>query len=119
MALSPWEFTVHEGPDKEAGRWSGRSAKMPTMTAMTRACALSATAMAATVVLAGPAATRVSGGARASAWMGAQAGPQALLPGTLRAGSPLVAASRGMRQEIGDAAPWYEDEGDDSNNGRG
>lgn len=93
---------------------------MPTMTAMTRACALSATAMAATVMLAGPAATRVVGGARASAWMDAQAaGPQALLPGALRAGSPLVAASRGMRQEIGDAVPWYEDEADDSNNGRG
>lgn len=92
---------------------------MPTMTAMTRACALSATAMAATVVLAGPAATRVSGGARASAWMGAKAGPQALLPGVLRAGSPLVAASLGVRQRIGDTVPWYEDEADDSNNGRG
>lgn len=91
---------------------------MPTMTAMTRACALSATAMAATVMLAGPAATRVVGGARASAWMDAQAaGPQALLPGALRAGSPLAVASLRGPREIGDAAPWYEDE--DTNNGRG
>lgn len=86
---------------------------MPTMTAMTRACALSATAMAATVMLAGPAATRVVGGARATAWMGAQA----LLPGALRVGSPLAAASLRGPREIGDAAPWDEDE--DSNDGRG